>query len=78
MSLSHFEKNIRCVLSGYKATGRNISENQFGFELRETVSAYNDLFGTEKEGLRPKNGFIFGEDSCNTDSWLGPTRIWNN
>jgi len=38
-----------------------VYEKDGTFELKESIAAYNDLFGAENESLRSKNSFIWND-----------------
>ena len=44
---------------GIKAKGRKVVGNDDTYELRESQSSYNDVFGPEKGTLRPKNAYFW-------------------
>ena len=44
---------------GIKAKGRKVVGNDDTYELRESQSSYNDVFGPEKGTLRPKNAYYW-------------------
>jgi hypothetical protein len=44
---------------GYKAIGRKVHEKNGTFELKESISSYNAVFGPENADLKPKNAFIW-------------------
>ncbi|MBU3949864.1 MAG: transposase [Proteobacteria bacterium] len=46
---------------GYKGIHRKVYEKDGTFELKESIAAYNDLFGAENESLRSKNSFIWND-----------------
>lgn len=52
-----FIKRTRDKL-GYKVIGRKVHGKDGSFELRESISPYNAIFGPENRGLKPISGFI--------------------